>query len=356
MSPAPASSAAVEAPSPSRVGTDRILFAFNARERGIFLPEFRLEEFAAWPHAWLDTEHVGAGDWDKKLRDWRPTVIVTAWSAKRIPAAWAASGEMSLRYVCHVTGSLRGVLTRDLLERGVRATNWGSVINHAVAEHALLLALGLLRGAPCWPASIVAGGWTLEQSARLRTKTLRGRRVGLHGFGAIAREIIGLLAPFRPSEVLAYSHGVPPSLIAEHGATPCPNLDELFSRSEVLIGCESLSPQNRGSVDARVLSRLADDSVFVNVGRGAIVDEAALLHEAESGRLRIGTDVYHHEPPPPDYPLLRLPGVLASPHIAGPTSETYRLCGDHALENLRRYLAGKPLEGEISPAGFDRMT
>lgn len=354
MSFAPASSAT--ATRSARATAERILFAFNARERDIFLPDLRLEEFDAWPHARLDTDRLDPEAWEKTLREWRPTVIVTAWSAKRIPAAWAASGEMSLRYVCHITGSLRGVLSRELLDQGLRATNWGSVINHAVAEHALLLVLGLLRGTPRWPASIAAGGWTLEQSARLRTKTLRGRRVGLHGFGAIAREIIGLLAPFQPAEILAYSHGVPPSLIAEHGAAPCANLDELFSRSEVLIGCESLSPKNRGSVDARVLSHLPDDAIFVNVGRGAIVDETALLREAESGRLRLGTDVFHHEPPPPDYPLLRLPGVLASPHIAGPTSETYRLCGDHALENLRRYLAGKPLKGEINPAAFDRMT
>lgn len=361
---APAASAVSLAPpsvsatasTPARAATERILFAFTPREQDIFLPALRVADFDAWPHASFDPESGGLEGWEKTLRDWRPTVVVSAWSTRRIPPAWVASGEMSIRYVCHVAGSLRAVLSRDLFALGLRATNWGTCINHTVAEHAMLLVLALLRGAPRWPASIAQGGWTLDQTQRLRTKALRGRRVGMHGFGSIAREVLALLAPFRPAEVRVYSRGVPASFIAEHGALPCADIDELFSRSEVLIDCESLSPENRGAVDARVLALLPDDAVFVNVGRGSIVDESALLREAASGRLRLGIDVFHREPIAPDYPLLHAPGILVSPHIAGPTWDTYRLCGDHALENLRRHLAGQPLSGEVSLAAFDRMT
>lgn len=356
MNPAPTASVAPVVPHASATVTDRILFAITPRERAIFLPGLRDEDFDAWPRAFFNPETAAPGDWETRLREWRPTVIVSAWSTRRIPPAWVASDDFSLRYVCHVAGSVRTVLSRDILERGVRATNWGSAITHTIAEHAILLVLALLRGTPRWPESIALGGWTLEQSERLRTRSLRGLRVGLHGFGAIARELVALLAPFRPAAIKVHSLGVPPAFIAEHGATACTELDELFSGSDVLIECESLSPQSRGSVGARQLALLPDDAGFVNVGRGQVVDEAALLAEAASGRLRIGADVFHREPLAPDYPLLRAPGVLASPHIAGPTWDTYRLCGDHALENLRRHLAGEALGGEVSLAAFDRMT
>jgi phosphoglycerate dehydrogenase-like enzyme len=338
------------------VATERILFAFTPKEQALFLPDLRMEAFADQVYSYIDTEAAGPEGWARMLREWRPTVIVTAWSAKRLPADWVASPDFSLKYVCHVTGSLKSLLTREPFLRGVRATNWGTCINHTVAEHAMLLVLALLRGAQRWPAALEEGGWTVEQVRRLRTQSLRGKRVGLHGFGAIAREIAAMLAPFRPGSIRAYSYGVPPDFMLEHGVKSCRTLEELFANSEVLIECESLTPESRGSVDAGILGLLPDDAIFVNVGRGQVVAEDALLAEASSGRLRIGLDVYHQEPLSPDSPLRFAPAVMLSPHIAGPTLETFRLCGEHALANLKSYLAGGPLTGEVTLEAFDRMT
>lgn len=347
-------------PSPSAiaapVSTERILFAFSSRERGIFLPELRFEEFDGRVYSYLNTDEVDDAGKERVLREWRPTVLMTAWSAPKIPVDWAESADMPLRYICHITGSVRSFVSRALIERGVRVTNWGPSINHTVAEHAMLMVLALLRGAPRWPTAIRQPGWTIEMMTRLRTRSLRGRRVGLHGFGGVAREIVAMLAPFQPGRISAYSQGVPPAFIAGHGVVPCDSLEELAAGSDVLIECESLTPASRASMDGRILGLLADDAVFVNVGRGSLVDESALLNEAASGRLRVGLDVFHREPLAADSPLLTAPGVMLSPHIAGPTWDTYRLCGDHALDNLRSYLAGEPLSGEITPVAFDRMT
>lgn len=341
---------------PPAVATERILFAFTSKEQGLFLPGLRMEEFGDQVYSYIDTDAAGPEGWARTLREWRPTVIVTAWSAKRLPADWVASPEFSLKYVCHVTGSLKSLMTRECFLRGVQVTNWGTSINHTVAEHAMLLTLALLRGAGAWPDAMQKGGWTVDQVRRLRTRALRGRQVGLHGFGSIAREVATMLAPFKPACIRAYSRGVPPAFMLAHGVDPCGSPEELYGASEVLICCESLTPETLASVNASVLARLGDDSVFVNVGRGQIVDEGALLAEAATGRLRIGLDVFHREPLPADYPLRTAPGVLLSPHIAGPTLETYPACGDHALENLRRYLAGEPLSGEVTIETFDRMT
>ncbi|MFA6285940.1 MAG: hydroxyacid dehydrogenase [Opitutaceae bacterium] len=335
---------------------ERILFALSTRELDIFLPGLRLEEFAGRTYSYVNTDAMDADGKERVLREWKPTVLMTAWSAPRIPSEWVESADMPLRYICHVTGSVRSFVPRVLIERGVRVTNWGQSINHTVAEHAMLMVLALLRGASGWPAAMAQDGWTIEQTKRLRTLSLRGRRVGLHGFGGVAREIVAMMAPFRPGRVCAYSQGVPAAFIEAHGVNACGSLEELFAGSDVLVECESLTAASRASVDGNALGLLPDDAVFVNVGRGSLVVEAALLKEAASGRLRVGLDVFHREPLAADSPLRTAPGVMLSPHIAGPTSETYRLCGDHALDNLRRYLEGKPLSGEITPEAFDRMT
>lgn len=216
---------------PPAVAAERILFAFTPREQSLFLPALRMEEFADQAYAYIDTAIAGPEGWARMLREWRPTVIVTAWSAKGLPSDWVASPGFSLKYVCHVTGSLKSLMTREPFLRGVRATNWGASINHTIAEHAMLLTLALLRGAGTWPDAMEKGGWTVDQVRRLRTRALRGRSVGLHGFGAIAREIAAMLAPFKPACVRSYSRGVPPAFMAGHGVEPCGSLEELYGSS-----------------------------------------------------------------------------------------------------------------------------
>lgn len=105
-----------------------------------------------------------------------------------------------------------------------------------------------------------------------------------------------------------------------------------------------------------VLDALADGAVFVNVGRGAVVDEAALLAAVGSGRLRVGVDVLTQEPLPDDSPWWHTPGAVISPHIAGPTQEDYTRLGRVALDNISRFLVGEPLLNEVTLEDYDRST
>lgn len=334
---------------------ETILFVLTPKEQELFLPHAEVDRISGHDCIHANPETLNPARWEELLRERRPTVLVSAWNTPAVPISWIESGDMSLRYLCHITGSVRGVAPRALFSRDVRITNWGSTIIHTVAEHAVLMVLALLRGAPAWPAAAVSGKYTVELMPVLRTRSLRGKRVGLHGFGAVAREIVALLKPFQV-DFIACSQGVPRSLFEEHGVEPCDTLDSLFSRSDVLIECESLTPQTQGSVTAHILNRLPHDAVFVNVGRAQVVDEAALIRIASEKRLRIGLDVYHQEPLSPNSPLAAIPGLLLSPHIAGPTGDTFSCCGDHALENLRRYLNNEPLSGLVTAEIYDRST
>lgn len=297
-------------------------------------------------------EWLEPGTTATSLASLNPEVLVTAWETPPLPAEWLASPDCRLRYVCHVTGSVRRLVPRSFIERGGLVTNWGAAVAASVAEHALLLCLGALREQGFWRDMI---GQAPGQRRVPRTRPLAGRRVGLHGFGGIARKLAQLLQPFGV-ELRAFSAGVPPEMFAAHGVQAAASLGELFDHSEILFECEALTPATAGSVTEAMLARLPDDAVFVNVGRGRVVDEAALVKAAQAGRLRVAVDVMADEPATEQSPLCRVPGVLVSPHVAGPTTEEYVRLGAAALANVRRYRAGLPLADVVSLDLYDRST
>jgi len=345
----------VSTPSASPHSTERVLFALDPHEREGFFPDCA-PEIPGVKTRWHSDGRLAPEAWLALLEEFQPTVIVSCWSTPPIPAVFAATGS-SLRYICHLVGSARNLVPRPFLERGGLLTNWGSLAGKIVAEQALLLALSSLRRQPAWRPLITgprANPWR-SGTMRLKTRSLIGRRVGLHGFGHVARSLARLLEPFEV-EISAYSAGVPASLMRAAGISPCASLVELASRSDVFFDCEALTPDSAGSVDAAVLAALPDNAVFVNVGRGRVVDEPALLREAETGRIQIALDVVAREPLGPDNPLVDISDAVLSPHIGGPTHDRFPDCGRLALKNIGRYLRGEPLESLITTELYDRST
>jgi len=336
--------------------SQHVVLAMTEDEKGLFFRNglFGLKNPAV-RETWLDTSLVDADTIGDALKTLKPTILVTAWSCPRLPEAWGMADDFPLRYVCSVTGSVKPRVPRAWIEDGVLVTNWGTMASTAVAEHAFLMVLALLRSLPLWGECMENETSMFEMMPRLRTRVLRGKRVGLHGFGAVARELAAILRPFH-ADVAAYSHGVPHAMMEEFGVTPCPDLRSLFSRSEILIECEGLNERSCNSVTEDLLRLLPQDGVFVNVGRGAVADESALIKLAAEGRLRIGLDVFRHEPLPMDSPLRGQPGILLSPHVAGPTWETYPRCGQEAMKNLQRYLRGETVENRVTLEVYDRAT
>jgi phosphoglycerate dehydrogenase-like enzyme len=338
-----------------RVGSECVAFLLNSEERQLFLSEFSEFDLGDVRQVWIDTAELTKEEWTAQLEHVRPTVLITAWSSPPVPLEWGLQDGCPLRYVCNITGSVRHIVTRELIKNGLLVTNWGTLTSWAVAEHALLLVLALLRSLPLWGSLIAEPKSMFAMQPKLRSRTLRGKRVGLHGFGSVARDLVSLLGPY-DVQLAAYSAGVPRALMDEFGVTYCSDLAELFSQSEVLIECEGLTPSSRGSVTEAILRLLPEDSVFVNVGRGAVVEESALARLAVEGRLRVGLDVFEREPLPADSPLRGCGRVILSPHVAGPTWENYPQCGRGALENVDRYLRGEVLERLVTLEAFDRAT
>ncbi|QYY37275.1 hydroxyacid dehydrogenase [Ruficoccus sp. ZRK36] len=321
----------------------------NERCQGYFFPQGVPTTVSEVP-----TERLELDAWEAGLRHLRPCVILAFWSTPPLPESWLSEADCPLHYVCHVAGSIRRVVPRSFIERGGWVTNWGAQCASAVAEHALLLALAALRSLPRWAAYIESQP-DERRWQDLNTLSLHNRQVGIHGFGRVARILAELLKPFGVS-IRAFSAGVPDAYIAAHGVTPCHSLHELCAGSDVLFECEALTETTRGSMDAKDLALLPDGAVFVNIARGALVDEAALRREASNGRLRVALDVCHQDPLEAGNPLYQTPGALLSPHIAGPTVDQFEPMGRFALANIERFLRGETPAGLIDLAEYDRMT
>lgn len=344
-------------PRETRATLERILFALTTSEREMLFPSFDASSMTGVQCEWTETETLlSAKQWHQLLKRFHPTILVSFWNTPLLPVDSFADDAYPLRYVCHTGGSVKQVVPRVFLQEGGTVTNWGNLISHTVAEHALLLILASLRNLPQWyPASKASFTNAWGDGQKLGTRSLRGRKVGIHGFGNIARELVLLLKPFGV-KCMAFSEGVPPEHMVSRGVAPCRGLDELFSQNEIIVECEALTRMTVGSVTKRHLELMPVDGVFVNVARGSIVDEAAMADLAAAGRIRVASDVFQVEPVPQASPLREIPGVIMSPHIGGPTSDWYPRCGDFALNNIRRYLAGSPLEGLVTLEIYDRST
>ncbi|CAN5530367.1 hydroxyacid dehydrogenase [soil metagenome] len=281
-------------------------------------------------------------------------VLVSCWATPPLPEDLPVGGDGQLRYVCHLAGSVRSLVPRALLERGLRVTNWAGSVSRTVSECALLLILSALRRSSYWALAMHREGkW--KDKYTVVTESLFGRQVGLHGFGAIARELVQLLKPFNVS-ISTYSPNVDDATLACFGVTRCASLEALFSSSDIIVELAASTPQTYRSVNEEILRLIRPGGVFVNVGRGAIVDEAALARVAAEGKIQVALDVFEVEPLPAESPLRGMENVTLLPHLGGPTKDRRRDCGELGYLNLRRYLEGKPMEGEITLEIYDLST
>lgn len=332
----------------------RLLFAVPEAARQEFFPHHPEGILTRTREYWAERDELQERRWDKLLQEFDPEVVISCWQTPGFSDDYASSPN-SLRYVCHLAGSVRNRVPRAMIERGVLISNWGNMVGHSVAEHAVLLILAGLRNIREWNDAV--DEFSGNPRTRLRTCTLKGKRVGIHGFGGIARHLVSMLRPFH-CQISAYSEGVPSHLYVENGVKECGSLAELFSKNQILVECEALTSRTEGSVSANILRKLPDGALLVNVGRASVVEEEALIAEAQTGRIQIALDVFPDEPLRPDSPLRKIPGAVLSPHIAGPTFDMLPDCGAFALRNLKRYIEGREdeIEGRVTLEIFDRST
>ncbi|HKN61828.1 MAG TPA: phosphoglycerate dehydrogenase [Candidatus Acidoferrales bacterium] len=218
--------------------------------------------------------------------------------------------------------------------RGVLVMNTPGGNSVSVAEHTLALMLALARSVPQSNASIHAGKW--EKSSASGTE-LRGKTLGLVGFGRVGTEV-ARRARALEMQVLAHDPYVTPAAARELEVELVP-LDELLRRSDVISLHTSLSPATEKMINPSSLAKMKRGARLINCARGELIDEAALAEALRSGQLAgAAVDTFAVEPPK-NSPLLGLPNLIATPHIAGSTAEAQEEVGTAIAQQVRDYLA-----------------
>lgn len=332
------------------------LACLTGREVETFLPSGRMEEVKSLldPVRCVDPLSLdGEEAWFSLLSECNPTVLVAAWKTPKLPENLSEVAP-GLKYVCYLPGSVRHFVPRSALENGLLVTNWSSSVSRTVSECALLMALACMRRVRFWTEEMhFNGGWKNDKT---ETLSLLGRRVGLHGLGLISQQLVELLKPFTRN-ISAFSPSVPDSIFQDLAVRRCASLEELFSQNDVIVELAALTEKTQGMVTESLLRMIPTNGSFVNVGRGAVVDEAALARVAgERPDLQIALDVYAVEPLPLDSPFRGMKNVLLLPHLAGPTTDRRRDAGDHGLKNIRRFLRGEDLIDPLDPSMYDRAS
>lgn len=246
----------------------------------------------------------------------------------------------NLRAVINVEGNfLPNIDYETCFRRGIEVLSIAPVFALPVAEMALGLALDLARGITPGDRAIREGREAYGLAGNREAFLLTGAAVGLIGFGLLGRALNRLLAGFR-AEILVHDPWLPAAAIAEEGCEAVA-LEDLLGRCRVIFILASATQENRHFVGRRELDLIRPGSVLVLASRAAVVDFEALIEAADSGRLRVASDVFPDEPVAPDHPF-RTSRMLLSSHRAGGIPAAFHDLGERVLDDLELILGGLP--------------
>lgn len=275
-------------------------------------------------------------------------ILVTGWGCPFISREVVAAAPR-LKLIAHAAGTVKYHLDPVVFEAGIAVTNAVAANAVPVAEYTLAMI-------------ILANKQALQFRDLYREDRTRGtsyalmdtpignyrRTVGIVGASHIGRRVIELLRPFDFTVLLYDPHVRPGDEICRHAELV--DLDELIARSDVVSLHAPSLPSTRHMIGRRELGLMRNGATLINTARGALVDEAALVAELETGRVSAVIDVTDPEIPAPDSPLFTLPNVVLTPHIAGAVGSERSRLGNLMVEEIERFAAGRPLHHQVQPS------
>ncbi|MEA4934839.1 MAG: C-terminal binding protein [Lawsonibacter sp.] len=222
--------------------------------------------------------------------------------------------------------------------RGIQVTYVPDYCMEDVSDHALALMLSCLRHIPMRDRKIRAGEWNLQETSfRLVGKTL-----GIIGAGRIARALIRKTSGFGLREIVAYDPYLSTEELAQIGVRKV-ELDELLRISDIISLHLHVTDETRGIINAQALSKMKSSAILINVSRGPLIDDAALLDALKNNAiLAAGLDTHNHEPLGADSPFCRLDNVILTDHTAYSTKEGIEELKTKAAQNIIDVLTGIP--------------
>lgn len=204
-------------------------------------------------------------------------------------------------------------------ERGIPVVLTPGANNRSVAEHAVAMMFALSKNLVEAQNEMCAGNWEIRGAGK--AFELEGKTVGIVGMGAIGREVATICRGCG-MKLIGYDPFLSRDKIEALGALYCADYEDLLKRADVVTIHVPLTDETRGMIGARQLASMKRTALIINCSRGGIIDEGDLVRALKDGVIAgAGTDVYCHEPPKPDDPLLHCPNLILSPHSAAQTRE-----------------------------------
>jgi phosphogluconate 2-dehydrogenase len=260
-----------------------------------------------------------------------------------------------LKVISSVSVGVDNYPLAELHKRGIVLCHTPDVLTETVADTVFAILMATQRRVVELSNLVREGRWTKNIGEEFFGTDVHGKTLGILGFGRIGQAVarraaLGFGMPVlyhsrRPVDLAAQA----PELQGRATHTP---LDELLSRSDIVLAMLPLTDATRGMIDAGFFARMKPGASFINGGRGATVNETALLLALDHGTLRAaGLDVFAKEPLPADSPLRTHPRVTPLPHIGSATHETRHAMAELATTNLLQVLAGEKPTAPYDTAG-----
>lgn len=270
----------------------------------------------------------------------------------------------NLRWIQYSYAGIDEVIEHPILHKdGLQVTTLSGAAAPQVAEHVVTMMLALGHRLPLLFAQQSRAEWPKDRWERHSPLELRGSTVGLVGYGSIGREVARLLQPFEVTILAAkrdvmhpQDTGYTPDGLGDpqgnlfHRLYPVEAIRSMFKECDFVVVSLPLTDDTRGLIGAQELAAMRPTAFLIDVGRGNIVDHAALVNALRDKKIAgAALDVFHEEPLPPNDPLWKLPNVIITPHIAGISKHYQERAAALFAENLRRYLSGTALLNRFDP-------
>ncbi len=309
-------------------------------ERIVFLDRSTIKvslRAPAFAHEWQDYAETSADEVVERIRD--ATIVITNKVRVREAALEAAR---ELRLIAVAATGFDIVDVEVCRRRGVNVANARGYAGQSVAEHVLMLMLALRRNLFAYRKDVERGLWQTSSQFCLLDHAivdLHDSTLGIIGYGATGRAV----------EKLARAFGMR-VLVSEHKDANTirdgrASFEKTLRRSDILSLHCPLTPETRHLIGAKELRMMRADALLINCGRGALVDEAALIEGLQKQLIAgAGFDVLSEEPPTKGNPLLEadLPNLIVTPHIAWASREAMRILADQLIDNLEAFVNGVP--------------
>lgn len=323
---------------------------FRAADGTVAMGDIGFDRLADDPAFDLAYVRLGAAGGDDQGRDGAHDAMMRrAWALLVMGEPITASlldRSPQLRLVARFGVGVDAIDVAECTRRGIAVTTTPTGARRPVASAALTLTLVLAHNLPGKQQMARAGRWDLRPGAM--GTGLGGRTIGIVGLGNIGQEFARLCAPFGARLLAADPYGS-----AERAAAlgaELADLDAVCRAADFLVIACPLTPQTRRLIGRRQLTLLGPAGYLINVSRGGIVDEPALIDALRHGTIRgAGLDTFEREPLPIDSPLLSLENAVVTPHALAITRELARGNGVEAVDNIVRLARGRPLHGLVNP-------